>query len=274
MVSAFFGAHTSNLAAISAAICTGPDTHPDPAKRWLVGPFYAVCYLIFAAFSAALIALIAALPPELIKTVAGLALHRGLRGRAGLGPLRRGQALPGRPDLRGDRLGPVPVRHRLGLLGPVAGLAGIGLDARRHRLQAPADLDGGPGLSLRLRYHERTKTSGSAMVDEVCGTCLARRHGDRRVWVPARASGLAGRSPEGVPIALESIDGAARAGPHRPDRRTHTAASDRKVELVGASAEARYRVRGYLSTETDRGRAPRSPMCGMCSIPQKRRANA
>ena len=40
---ALFGAHTSNLAAISAAICTGPDTHPDPAKRWMVGPFYALC---------------------------------------------------------------------------------------------------------------------------------------------------------------------------------------------------------------------------------------
>lgn len=74
IVTALFGAHTSNLAAISAAICTGPDTHPDPTKRWQVGPFYAATYLIFAAFSAALIGLIAALPAALIKTVAGLAL--------------------------------------------------------------------------------------------------------------------------------------------------------------------------------------------------------
>jgi benzoate membrane transport protein len=80
IVSAFFGAHTSNLAAISAAICTGPDTHPDPTKRWMVGPFYAMSYLLFAAFSAALIGLIAALPPELIKTVAGLALMGAFAG--------------------------------------------------------------------------------------------------------------------------------------------------------------------------------------------------
>lgn len=80
MITAFFGAHTSNLAAISAAICTGPDTHPDPTKRWMVGPFYALTYLVFAAFSAALIALIAALPPELIKTVAGLALMGAFAG--------------------------------------------------------------------------------------------------------------------------------------------------------------------------------------------------
>ena len=80
MLSALFGAHTSNLAAISAAICTGPDTHPDPAKRWMVGPFYALFYLLFAAFSANLIAIIAALPPELIRTVAGLALMGAFAG--------------------------------------------------------------------------------------------------------------------------------------------------------------------------------------------------
>src|SRR5690606_20899481 len=31
LVTAPFGALSSNLAAISAAICTGPDAHPDPA---------------------------------------------------------------------------------------------------------------------------------------------------------------------------------------------------------------------------------------------------
>ena len=83
VVTGIFGAHTSNLAAISAAICTGPDTHPDPKKRWMVGPFYALSYLVFAAFSAALIGLIAALPPELIKTVAGLALMGAFLGALG-----------------------------------------------------------------------------------------------------------------------------------------------------------------------------------------------
>jgi benzoate membrane transport protein len=74
MLSAFFGASTSNLAAISAAICTGPDTHPDPTKRWPAGLFYASCYLVFAIFSAGLIGIISALPPELIRTIGGLAL--------------------------------------------------------------------------------------------------------------------------------------------------------------------------------------------------------
>jgi len=65
--------------------------------------------------------------------------------------------------------------------------------------------------------------------------------------------GPLGGSPEGVPVALESIDGA--PAPIRTalvDELTN-AATDRKVDLVGASAQARYRVRGYLSTATEDG---------------------
>jgi hypothetical protein len=60
-------------------------------------------------------------------------------------------------------------------------------------------------------------------------------------------------SPEGVPIALESIDGAPAPMKTALMEELSTAASDRKVELVGASSPARYRVRGYLSTETEDG---------------------
>ena len=73
-LSAPFGASTTNLAAISAAICTGPDVHPDPAERWKTGPFYAFAYLVFAAFGASLVAIFAVLPQSLIVLVAGLAL--------------------------------------------------------------------------------------------------------------------------------------------------------------------------------------------------------
>lgn len=74
LVSAPFGALTSNLAAISAAICTGPDAHPDPAERWKTGPFYGVAYVVFAVFGASLVAILAVLPQNLIVLVAGLAL--------------------------------------------------------------------------------------------------------------------------------------------------------------------------------------------------------
>ncbi len=74
LVTAPFAALTTNLAAISAAICTGPDAHPDPAERWKTGPFYALFYLCFAIFGASLVAIFAVLPPSLIALVAGLGL--------------------------------------------------------------------------------------------------------------------------------------------------------------------------------------------------------
>jgi benzoate membrane transport protein len=73
-LTAFFGAHTCNLSAITASICTGPDTHPDKTQRWKVGPVYAGVNVFFAIFGASLVAVFAAMPPALIATIAGLAL--------------------------------------------------------------------------------------------------------------------------------------------------------------------------------------------------------
>ncbi len=84
LLTAPLGAHTSNLAAITASICTGPDTHPDPAKRWQVGPFYAAGYLLCAIFGASLVAVFAALPPALMATIAGLALLAPFVGALGV----------------------------------------------------------------------------------------------------------------------------------------------------------------------------------------------
>lgn len=65
-----------------------------------------------------------------------------------------------------------------------------------------------------------------------------------------------GGSPAGVPIALEVVD-----GPPAPVRSAlademMNAASRRQVEIASSAAPARYRVRGYLSTETDAQGAP------------------
>ena len=60
-------------------------------------------------------------------------------------------------------------------------------------------------------------------------------------------------SPEGIPVALESIDGAPAPIRTALADELATAATSRKVDLVGASAEARYRVRGYLSTSKEDG---------------------
>jgi benzoate membrane transport protein len=80
LATAPIGAHTSNLAALSAAICTGPDADPDPARRWLSGPAYAAAYLVFAMFAPSLVAVFAILPNAFVKTIAGLALAAPMIG--------------------------------------------------------------------------------------------------------------------------------------------------------------------------------------------------
>ncbi len=80
LLTAPFGGYSNNLSSITAAICTGPDTHPDPAKRWMVGPIYGLLYFVLAAFGASLVTLFSSLPLALIATVAGTALVGPLTG--------------------------------------------------------------------------------------------------------------------------------------------------------------------------------------------------
>ena len=77
------GAHMVNMAAISASICTGADTHPDPKERWKAGIWYALLWLIVAATAGLLLALILAMPKALIVAVAGLGLVGSLTGALG-----------------------------------------------------------------------------------------------------------------------------------------------------------------------------------------------
>lgn len=74
LVSAPFGNFSINLAAITAAICSGPEAHPDPDKRYTAGIAAGVFYLLTGLAGATVVALFAAFPKELIATVAGLAL--------------------------------------------------------------------------------------------------------------------------------------------------------------------------------------------------------
>jgi benzoate membrane transport protein len=75
-----FGGHGVNLAAITAAICTGPDAHSDPARRWIVGVIYGGLYLVVALFAAPLAGLFIAMPPAVLAAVTGLALIAPLTG--------------------------------------------------------------------------------------------------------------------------------------------------------------------------------------------------
>jgi len=75
-----FGGYSVNLSSITAALCTGPDAHPDPAKRWLTGPIYGLLYLLLALFGASLVSVVGGLPPALVTAVAGTALLGPLTG--------------------------------------------------------------------------------------------------------------------------------------------------------------------------------------------------
>lgn len=69
-----FGCFSVNLAAISAAICMGRESHEDPAQRYIAAVAAGVFYLIAGLFGATIAALFAAFPHELVLAIAGIAL--------------------------------------------------------------------------------------------------------------------------------------------------------------------------------------------------------
>ena len=69
-----FGSHGVNLAAITAAICTGPEAHENHGKRYMAAVWCGIFYLIAGVFGATIAALFAAFPRELVVSVAALAL--------------------------------------------------------------------------------------------------------------------------------------------------------------------------------------------------------
>jgi len=75
-----FGCHGLNLAAITAAICTGREAHENPAKRYVAGVSGGVVYLLLGVFGATLVSIFTAFPPALIAALAGLALLAAISG--------------------------------------------------------------------------------------------------------------------------------------------------------------------------------------------------
>lgn len=74
LLSAPFGGHAVNLAAITAAMCAGEDAHPDPQKRYWAAIFAGIFYVVFGLLAGVITALVSLAPTILIEAVAGLAL--------------------------------------------------------------------------------------------------------------------------------------------------------------------------------------------------------
>ncbi|MFT4122341.1 MAG: benzoate/H(+) symporter BenE family transporter [Microbacteriaceae bacterium] len=71
---ALFGGHAINLGAITAAIMTGPDAHPDPRRRWIATLTNGLLYVPLGLGAGLAAALVTAAPAILITAVAGLAV--------------------------------------------------------------------------------------------------------------------------------------------------------------------------------------------------------
>jgi len=80
LLAAPFGSHAFNVAAITAAICTGKEAHEDPSKRWIAGVAAGVFYILIGVFGVTLAAVFMALPSVFITTLAGLALLGAIGG--------------------------------------------------------------------------------------------------------------------------------------------------------------------------------------------------
>lgn len=75
-----FGAHAFNVAAITAAICTGKDAHENPSKRYIAGLVCGALYVMVGVFGVTLATLFMVLPRTFVTTLAGLALLGAIGG--------------------------------------------------------------------------------------------------------------------------------------------------------------------------------------------------
>lgn len=82
LLSAPFGGHAVNLAAITAAMCAGQDAHADPARRYWAAVVAGLVYIVLGLLAGVVTAFVALAPPILIEAVAGLALVGAFSGSA------------------------------------------------------------------------------------------------------------------------------------------------------------------------------------------------
>ena len=68
------------MAAITAAICLGPDVHPEKDRRWVVGLAYAGVWVLLGLLSPTVLQLLAALPSPVVLALVALALLSPLMG--------------------------------------------------------------------------------------------------------------------------------------------------------------------------------------------------
>ncbi|GAA3628186.1 benzoate/H(+) symporter BenE family transporter [Microlunatus ginsengisoli] len=136
---ATFGGHAVNLAAITASMTASPDVHPDPRLRWRAAHAAGWTYLVLAVLSTPLTTFVSAAPPDVVGTVAGLALLATLASalHTAMGDAARREAAA------------------ITFVVAAAGGAFLGIGAAFWALAA------GLGVDLLLRHHRRAEAPGS-----------------------------------------------------------------------------------------------------------------
>jgi benzoate membrane transport protein len=75
-----FGGYALNLSAITASICMGRESHPDPDRRYVAAVVCGAIYCLIGLFGAAVTGVLTAFPSELVAAVAGFALLGSIGG--------------------------------------------------------------------------------------------------------------------------------------------------------------------------------------------------
>lgn len=134
-VSGLFGAHTISMAAITAAICLGEDTHPDRSQRWKVGLFYAGFWVCLGLLGPLILTALAALPPALMVALVALALLGPLTGALTGAFLPADSRFAATVTLAVTASGVAAFGIGAAFWGLIAGLAVFGLERAAARLR-------------------------------------------------------------------------------------------------------------------------------------------
>ncbi|MBE0552338.1 MAG: benzoate/H(+) symporter BenE family transporter [Rhodobacteraceae bacterium] len=134
-VSGLFGAHTVSMAAITAAICLGEDTHPDRSQRWKVGLFYAGFWVCLGLLGPLILLALAALPPALMVALVALALLGPLTGALTGAFLPADSRFAATVTLAVTASGVAAFGIGAAFWGLIAGLAVFGLERAAARLR-------------------------------------------------------------------------------------------------------------------------------------------
>lgn len=135
--SALAGAHPVSMAAITAAICMGPEVEPDATRRWRVGVAYAAVWVALGVLGPLILSVLAALPSPLVTAVVGLALLGPFTGAASGAFATPALRFPAAVTLIVTASGVAFFGVGAAFWGLLAGLGVWGMERTAHRTAAP-----------------------------------------------------------------------------------------------------------------------------------------